>query len=169
MRKVALGIYGSPATIDHTEGIFQSIGYKEFAQLDLDQGNPTTDAKYAQALAQTKSRTYQYAKSQLKWIRKQLLPVVTEARALGGEVFVYAVPGGAGGEGPARRVLDGESDGPAEGIQTDLDGRINLTAAFLAGEAMPDWKESGHADAEALLREVYDPKAAEQKLPDTAA
>ena len=111
MRKVALDIYGSPATIDHTEGIFQSIGYKEFAQLDLDQPDPSSDPKYAHALAQTKSRTYQYAKSQLKWIRRQLLPAVTEARALGGEVFVYAVPGGAGGEEPARQVLKGRSHG----------------------------------------------------------
>lgn len=34
---------------------------------------------------------------------------------------------------------------------------------------MPDWRAIGHADAEMLLSEVYNPKAAEQKLPDTAA
>jgi len=56
-------------------------------------------------LAETKQRTCQYAKSQLKWIRKQLLPAVAEARALGGDVSVYVVPGGAGGIKEARDVL----------------------------------------------------------------
>lgn len=168
MREVALRIYGSPATIDHTEGIFQSIGYKEFAQLDLDQSDPTSDARYAHALAQTKSRTYQYAKSQLKWIRRQLLPAVTEARALGGEVFVYAVPGGAAGEAPSRRVMDGELGRAWTTVAATM-LCTQLKSAFLAGADMPDWKATGHADAESLLSEVYDPKAAEHKLPDTAA
>jgi tRNA dimethylallyltransferase len=60
-------------------------------------------------LALTKIRTQQYAKYQLKWIRKQLLPAIREARALGGDVEIYVVRGGGGAEGEeaGRRVLEG--------------------------------------------------------------
>lgn len=105
MRETALQMYGSTNTIDHTEGIFQSIGYKEFSELDLND-DPASDPKFPNMLAQTKLRTYQYARSQLKWIRKQLLPAVREARSLGGEVEVFAVPGGVAE--PAEQVLKGE-------------------------------------------------------------
>ena len=107
MRETALRMYGSANTIDHTEGIFQSIGYKEFADLDLS-GDPASDPKFPAMLALTKLRTHQYARSQLKWIRKQLLPAVREARSLGGEVEIFAVPGGTAGERPAQDVLQGE-------------------------------------------------------------
>jgi tRNA dimethylallyltransferase len=62
-------------------------------------------------LALIKIRTQQYAKYQLKWIRKQLLPAVREARALGGDVEVYVVCGGPGerGEDCAKRVMSGGS------------------------------------------------------------
>lgn len=145
MRQIALDMYGSDSAIDHTEGIFQAIGYKEFAGLDLAQENPASDSRFPSMLEQTKSRTYQYAKSQVKWIRKQLLPALREARSLGGEVEVYAVPGGEAGEGPARDILH----------------------KFLAREVMPSWRDIGHEDAHELLEEVYNP-VGETKVPDTA-
>ena len=56
-------------------------------------------------LGQTKHRTRQYAKSQLQWIRKQFLPAVAEAKALGGDVQVYAVRGGTDDEVATRNIL----------------------------------------------------------------
>jgi tRNA A37 N6-isopentenylltransferase MiaA len=58
-------------------------------------------------LARMKLSTHQYAKSQLKWIRKQLLPAVREAMGLGGDVAVYVVHGGERGETVAKGVLAG--------------------------------------------------------------
>lgn len=58
-------------------------------------------------LARTKTATHQYAKSQIKWIQKQLIPAAREARAHGGEVYVYVVPGGPPGEPVACDVLRG--------------------------------------------------------------
>lgn len=57
-------------------------------------------------LNRTKLSTHQYAKSQIKWIKKQLLPAAGEAKSLGGDVHIYVVPGGAPGEPIAREVLD---------------------------------------------------------------
>lgn len=145
MRETALQMYGSDNAIDHTEGIFQAIGYKEFAGLRLPQDQPSSDPLFPAMLAQTKARTHQYAKSQIKWIRKQLLPAVREARSLGGEVEVYAVPGGVEGEGPARQILN----------------------AFLGRQTMPPWKDFGHSEAHESLAKVYE-EAGCTKVPDTA-
>lgn len=41
-----------------------------------------------------KISTRQYAKRQLKWVQKQMLPVVKQARERGDEVWVYVVRGG---------------------------------------------------------------------------
>lgn len=81
-------------------------------------------------LGRMKISTHQYAKQQIKWIRKQLLPAVHEARSRGGDVHIYVVPGGAAGEPLAQSVL----------------------ASFLAGEALPDPMSVGHADAPELLK-----------------
>ena len=160
MRDIALNIYGSADSIDHSEGIFQAIGYKEFAKLDLNQDDPESDRAFPPMLDQTKRRTHQYAKSQIKWIRKQLLPAVREARSHGGEVEVYVVPGGAPGEAPAREVLDGAC------ISVERDGKV-LTVAFLNRKELPDWKVTGHPDAPDLLQEVYS-ETGVSKVPDTA-
>ena len=55
-----------------------------------------------------KLSTYQYARSQVKWIKKQLLPVVKEARSLGGDVQVYVVRGGEEGYAPSIQLLQCE-------------------------------------------------------------
>lgn len=55
-------------------------------------------------LERTKLSTVQYAKSQMKWIRKQLLPAIKEARDQGDQVWVYVVPGGEAGQVIANRI-----------------------------------------------------------------
>lgn len=84
-----------------------TIGYKEFADLELPQEHPATDARFQKMLDRMKVSTHQYAKSQIKWIKKQLLPAVKEAQSLGGDVHLYVVPGGPVGEAIAQTVLDG--------------------------------------------------------------
>lgn len=118
LRQIAIHLYGSAQNTDHSEGIFQAIGqcnvgteltagYKEFANLHLPQEHPETDKQFQMMLDRMKVSTHQYAKSQIKWIKKQLLPAVKEARDLGGDVHLYVVPGGPAGEAIARTVLDG--------------------------------------------------------------
>ena len=128
MRRIAEEMYGSSNAIDHTEGVFQAIGkphvnfsvswinaadrhvgYKEFAALSLSPGSdPLSDPHFPDMLRQTKAKTFQYAKSQLRWIRKQLLPVLMEAKRSGGDVHVYVVPGGSAAEKSAIPLLQSE-------------------------------------------------------------
>jgi tRNA dimethylallyltransferase len=118
LRGIAKEIYGEGA--DHTEGIFQSIGeyvrqtqltkgYKEFSGLDLDQENPSFDPAFGPMLDRMKLSTHQYARSQIKWIKKQLLPAGKEAKSLGGDVQVYVVRGGEEGYVPSIQLLHRES------------------------------------------------------------
>lgn len=124
LRAVAKAAYGREEGIGHEEGIFQAIGmharhasaysagYKEFAALNLPRAE--NDPAYGPALERTKISTHQYAKSQLQWIRKQLLPVVRDARRAGGQVYVYVVKGGVEGEADAKAIMDGASRAPVE-------------------------------------------------------
>lgn len=72
---------------DLASGIFQSIGYKEFAPLPTAQLKP--DAKdlpaFKQALDRMKIATRQYAKSQVKWIAGKLRDAVDERVTSDGE------------------------------------------------------------------------------------
>ncbi|KAL1411405.1 tRNA dimethylallyltransferase, mitochondrial [Vanrija albida] len=143
LRKVAAEHYPTMDAGGPTEGIFQSIGYKEFAGLPLPQSDPTSSPLFNSMVDRTKLSTHQYAKSQIKWIRKQLLPAVREARTLGGDVHLFVVPGGEAGEPVARDVL----------------------SRFLAQEELPDPATVGHADASSLLQDL---SAVEAKIPNTA-
>ncbi|RXK36929.1 hypothetical protein M231_05831 [Tremella mesenterica] len=146
MREIATRIYGSSEQVDYTEGIFQSIGFKEFSSLPLDITNinaARSDPHFSTMLNRMKLATQQYARSQLKWIRKQLLPAVGEARELGGEVWVYVIPGGEEGEKVARDIL----------------------SCFLRDEDMPDPKTIGHSQAVELLQVLEE---SGMKVPDTA-
>ena len=140
MRDIALRLYGSPETVDHTEGIFQAIGglgwyscpvtdallgYKEFAALPLHLAPSTSEPRFVAMLDQTKLRTRQYAKSQVKWIRKQLLPAASEAQKLGGQVEIFVVSGGSAGHTVAQRILHGGS-----AIEND----INVVQIFSKGK-----------------------------------
>ncbi len=65
----------------YTEGIFQAIGYKEFAPyLDLDREGQESE-KGKEVLKECcdvlKRKTARYAKVQLNWIRNHLLPSMT--------------------------------------------------------------------------------------------
>ncbi|WRT66499.1 uncharacterized protein IL334_003458 [Kwoniella shivajii] len=144
LRIIAEAAYGTADATDHTEGIFQSIGYKEFASLPLPQSQPEAHPSYRPALERTKISTHQYAKSQLKWIQKQLLPAAQEARALGGDVYVYVVNGGERGVAPSVKVLN----------------------AFLNGEALPSPEHVGHEAASELLKVLDD--HLDIRVPNTA-
>ena len=84
------------------------IGYKEFSGLDLE-NDPLSDPQFEDMLERMKLSTYQYARSQIKWIKKQLLPAVKEARSLGGDVQVYVVRGGEEGYAPSIKLLQRKS------------------------------------------------------------
>lgn len=62
---------------DYTEGIFQSIGLKEFHQYLLmnDEQRSTYNGQLAlgQGILMLKQRTRSYARKQLKWIRRRFL------------------------------------------------------------------------------------------------
>jgi tRNA dimethylallyltransferase len=113
-------------------------------------------------LTTTKIRTQQYARYQLKWIRKQLLPAVREAKRLGGDVEVYVVRGGTGenGEEAARRVL---KSAYSHGFLNTADASID----FLEGQGLPGMAETGHPAAADLLEGVYGEER-HVKVPDTA-
>ncbi|WWC70124.1 uncharacterized protein I206_104071 [Kwoniella pini CBS 10737] len=143
LRGIAQSIYGTTEATDHTEGIFQSIGYKEFAALNLPQPDPSTDPAYAPALERTKLSTHQYAKSQLKWIKKQLLPAIKEAKSLGGEVDIYVVNGGEMGIEPA----------------------VNILRCFMAEEPLPKSRLIGHIEAQELLGLLDN--VGDSRVPDT--
>lgn len=108
-------------------------------------------------LDRMKVSTHQYAKSQIKWIRKQLLPAVKEAQSLGGDVHLYVVPGGPEGEATARKVLDGASETRREQVLT--------VEAFLRGQHLPDPRTTGHADARTLTQRLFE---GNERIPDTA-
>jgi tRNA dimethylallyltransferase len=83
-------------------------GYKEFSGLDLE-NDPLSDPQFGDMLERMKLSTYQYARSQIKWIKKQLLPAVKEARSLGGDVQVYVVRGGEEGYASSIQLLHRKS------------------------------------------------------------
>ncbi|KAG8886785.1 hypothetical protein FRB99_004355, partial [Tulasnella sp. 403] len=66
---------GSEApSIDYTQGIFQTIGFKEFDQYLSSTTRP--DDLFAHSVEQMKHATRKYAQRQIKWIQNKLLPVV---------------------------------------------------------------------------------------------
>jgi tRNA dimethylallyltransferase len=113
------------------------IGYKEFSCLDLD-NDPLSDPQFGDMLERMKLSTYQYARSQIKWIKKQLLPVVK---------------GGEEGYAPSIRLLQRES----------IVSSFPLIVGFLDGQEIEP--EETHPDARDLLSELYAQE--NQLLPDT--
>ncbi|ORX35790.1 IPP transferase-domain-containing protein [Kockovaella imperatae] len=147
MREIAKQMFGSSQAVDHTEGVFQAIGYKEFAGLPLDEtSDPASHPLFSSMLSQTKSKTFQYAKSQLKWIRKQLLPVVQESQAKGSEVFLYIVPGGPAGQEMATPILH----------------------AFLDTRELPEALSTGSPHAKSLLGNGMQSDLLRPNVPNTA-
>lgn len=94
-----------PESADHTRGIFQAIGYKEFKPfLDaLDAHRSHADDTtfpqlpdlpsdlqrlFQQGLEDMKTATRQYAKRQVYWIQNQLMPEIRRRRAAGQDVQI---------------------------------------------------------------------------------
>lgn len=103
-------MYGSLDQIDFAEGIFQAIGFKEFHDCALPGTAETaTNAGYRAGLSMTKERTSRYARRQMKWIQRQLLPVIREAKVLGGDVELYVLRGGGTDDALAADILRGRS------------------------------------------------------------
>ncbi|TRM59476.1 IPP transferase-domain-containing protein [Schizophyllum amplum] len=63
--------------VDFTQGIYQSIGYREFYQYMTTPG--AGPEEYALAIENMKTSTRQYAKRQIQWIRNQLRPAIEGA------------------------------------------------------------------------------------------
>jgi tRNA dimethylallyltransferase len=93
LRQHATTLYGDYKTANHEEGIFQAIGYKEFSAIPSDDLQPESPL-FRPAVEQMQLATRQYAKKQLKWIKKQMLPAILKARSKGGEVYIYVLPAG---------------------------------------------------------------------------
>ncbi|KAJ9121453.1 hypothetical protein QFC22_002069 [Naganishia vaughanmartiniae] len=137
LRELAIRIYGTEDAIDHQEGIFQSIGFKEFSHIPTNRLVPTNPL-FAPALDRMKISTRQYAKRQLQWIRKQLLPVVKQA------LEHQRAEGEGEDAGPWIYVVRGGDDDVALGEE--------ILRCFLNHEPMPDYRIVGHPKAEELLR-----------------
>nr|URW63633.1 IPT [Ustilago esculenta] len=76
----------SDSTPNYQSGIFQTIGYRQFAEY-LDRLETLTsvstkekDGWFGKAVEDTKTATRQYAKSQLKWVQNKLIPEVRRAQ-----------------------------------------------------------------------------------------
>ena len=82
-------------THTYTSGIFQTIGYRQFAEyldrLDTLASSAAKTAAFVEAVEGTKTATRQYAKSQLKWVQNKLVPEVRRAQAAiaSGDVELY--------------------------------------------------------------------------------
>ncbi len=86
-----------------------------------------------------KLSTRQYAKSQLRWIRKQFLPAVKRGREISGEesVRVYVVRGGEMDRGLGEEILRGW-------LMEEVEGKDS-------GKGIRDPMVVGHKDARELL------------------
>ena len=116
-------------------------------------------------LDRMKLSTHQYAKSQIKWIRKQLLPAIKEARTSGGEVEVYVLRGGHDGQELATSILHCQYSFAVRAGDTNK-RTLMPRSAFLAGERLPDFTEIGHPDSAELLADLAVPD--EARVPDIA-
>ncbi|KAI3478922.1 hypothetical protein L1887_59106 [Cichorium endivia] len=129
-------------THTYTSGIFQTIGYRQFAEyldrLDTLASSAAKTAAFVEAVEGTKTATRQYAKSQLKWVQNKLVPEVRRAQAAiaSGDVELY--------------LLDATN--PAEWDDKVRTPALDILARFLRRDALPD------------PASVSNPRAAEQYL-----
>ncbi|KAJ4389073.1 tRNA dimethylallyltransferase, mitochondrial [Gnomoniopsis smithogilvyi] len=108
-------------TFDSTRGIWQSIGFKEFqpflGAIEAGVTGDELEKLRLDCLEKMKTATRQYAKYQMKWIPKQMMPLLKERGSLD---KLY--------------VLDSTDVSQYAGQVTDK--AIILTEKFLAGDAM---------------------------------
>ena len=122
--------------VDQSRGIWVAIGYKEFVPYLLALQDTALNPKDLpilkhEAIERTKTRTRQYAKSQLRWIKTKLFTALSEAGALG------------------RLFLLDASDRASWGSDVG-DSAERITAAFLQGTGLPDPHSICPAAAEML-------------------
>ena len=127
--------------LDHSRGIWVSVGFKEFCDYcdAIDQGNVAAvelDSLLSRATGRTQAATRQYAKSQIKWIRIKLLNALRNAGAED-KIFVLDTRN-APEEDWDRKIV-----GPASGY----------VRAFLTDSNLPDPREESQ-----LAQEVLQPK-----------
>lgn len=112
---------GGADSVDSTKGIWQSIGYKEFQPfLRAVEAGVTGDELETlrlDCLEKMKTATRQYAKYQMKWIPKQMMPLLKEK-----------------GDLDKLYVLD--STDASHYVEQVTDKALALTEQFLAGEDM---------------------------------
>ncbi|KAF8321715.1 tRNA isopentenyltransferase [Clavulina sp. PMI_390] len=139
---------------DSTTGIFQSIGYKEFA--DLLASSPTsldqTSETFRQGVDRMKLSTRQYSRRQVKWIRNRLIPAIVSAN----EIQVN--------EGEQTRIYLLDATELGSRWNTDVrDKAIAIMQAFLKGkpEDLPEPASLSQSakDLLALKRSALAPSA----------
>ncbi|KAL5612885.1 hypothetical protein BROUX41_004037 [Berkeleyomyces rouxiae] len=115
---------GSP--VDMTRGIWQTIGFKEFrAYLEMTNSKSaqtdaaTLEALKVQAIEDMKTATRQYARSQIRWIRRKLIPLLKEEPDAIGKLFLV------------------DSTDVSAYAHTVVGSAATLTQAFLNGDTLP--------------------------------
>ncbi|TYJ54561.1 hypothetical protein B9479_004789 [Cryptococcus floricola] len=145
LRGIAAELFGSDNSVDHTEGIFQSIGKsRSRLQTTIYSQKSWQDTK-SLPTSHYPSQTLRVTLSSQPCSRGPRYPPITvrEALSLGGQVEVYVVPGGEKGEKPA----------------------VDVLSRFLKEENLPDASAIGHPDAGELLACL---KEGDAKVPDIA-
>ncbi|PHH52219.1 tRNA dimethylallyltransferase, mitochondrial [Ceratocystis fimbriata CBS 114723] len=128
----------SGVTVDMTRGIWQTIGFKEFrAYLELvnsdSQIEPDVfETMKAQALEDMKTATRQYARSQIRWIRRKLIPLLKEEPGALAKLFLV------------------DSTDVSAYAQTVVEPASTITRAFLQGEPLPAPEEVSDVAREEL-------------------
>ncbi|OIW30319.1 tRNA isopentenyltransferase [Coniochaeta ligniaria NRRL 30616] len=138
-------------TVDHSKGIWQSIGFKEFEPYlgaaseggsSADETRQLEDLKQT-ALERMKTATRQYAKGQVRWITYKTLPLIRQAQALD------------------RLFLLDSTD--IDRWREDVSERgVDITRRFLAGEQLPT-----PTDLSETAREVLASKLEESTKEET--
>lgn len=128
---------------NYQSGIFQTIGYRQFARY-LE--SPEEPGAWASAVDETKTATRQYAKSQLKWVQNKLVPEVRRAQAAGDDVEVF--------------LLDATD--VARWDEKVLAPALEVMHRFLAGHELPSPRDV--SNAEAAERYLYGGRSENQAL-----
>ncbi|CAO1636320.1 unnamed protein product [Parajaminaea phylloscopi] len=145
--------------IDHTKGIFQSIGYKEFepfldkldeyvrdSEVDavLDNLDPAALSRelkqlFDRGVEEMKTATRQYAKKQLMWTKNKLLPEIRRRQERGEQVDIVLL------DTSDKGAWDSQVRAPA----------LRILDAFLSGQELPREycnNEAYRTEIEPLLR-----------------
>lgn len=149
MRRIAKNMLDE-SSASYQSGIFQTIGYRQFAEyLDkLEKLGEGSKKDWEQAVEDTKTSTRQYAKSQLKWVQNKLIPEVRRAQAQlqSGDVQLY--------------LLDATD--PSKWQTSVLDPALSTLHSFLNHQPLPD--PSGISNPTAAQQYLLSGRTANQAL-----